>query len=186
MRHCKSDCCSTHIRTHMYIHLRYSYTVSFFFFFFFRLGLCDRSMDSSAAAADDAATAKLPQKRLYRQRAHANPLSEGAFDVPRSPREVDWAALYPSDGREGSAVDHETDRQRGGGGIALSPFIIVVFVAVDVIVYSFRKLYCFRLTVFVFVVVFVFDSSCRRLCRHRLRVWWNEHQAGRALPIQGE
>ncbi|KAK9843552.1 hypothetical protein WJX81_008511 [Elliptochloris bilobata] len=38
-----------------------------------------------------------PKKRLYRSRAHSNPLSDmRASDAPTTPADVDWAALYPA------------------------------------------------------------------------------------------
>jgi len=40
-------------------------------------------------------TAKLPQKKLYRQRAHSNPISDHHFDYPISPDLMDWTTLYP-------------------------------------------------------------------------------------------
>ncbi|XP_065510518.1 tRNA (guanine-N(7)-)-methyltransferase isoform X1 [Caloenas nicobarica] len=38
----------------------------------------------------------LPQKRFYRQRAHANPLADRTLPHPPRPQDMDWAALYPS------------------------------------------------------------------------------------------
>ncbi|KAL9101169.1 MAG: hypothetical protein Q9163_003547 [Psora crenata] len=40
--------------------------------------------------------AELPQKKLYRQRAHANPFSDHALQYPTSPSEMDWANHYPA------------------------------------------------------------------------------------------
>lgn len=40
---------------------------------------------------------KLPQKRLYRQRAHCNPWSDHSLAYPVRPDDFDWASLY--DGR---------------------------------------------------------------------------------------
>lgn len=34
--------------------------------------------------------AKLPRKKMYRARAHSNPLSDQIFDVPLNPEAVDW------------------------------------------------------------------------------------------------
>jgi len=39
---------------------------------------------------------KLPRKKMYRARAHSNPLSDQIFDIPEDPNAVDWASLYPS------------------------------------------------------------------------------------------
>lgn len=41
------------------------------------------------------ATAALPQKKYYRQRAHSNPLSDHTFDYPVSPDNIDWSHHYP-------------------------------------------------------------------------------------------
>jgi len=38
----------------------------------------------------------LPQKRHYRQRAHANPFSDHSLVYPPSPEEMDWDAHYPA------------------------------------------------------------------------------------------
>ncbi|KAJ8589822.1 putative methyltransferase [Rhizopogon salebrosus TDB-379] len=38
----------------------------------------------------------LPQKKHYRQRAHANPFSDHALVYPASPGQFDWAAHYPA------------------------------------------------------------------------------------------
>ncbi|CAO3695691.1 unnamed protein product [Umbelopsis ramanniana] len=39
---------------------------------------------------------KLPQKRYYRQRAHANPFSDHQLDYPTMPSEMDWSKHYPT------------------------------------------------------------------------------------------
>ncbi|KAH9950700.1 putative methyltransferase-domain-containing protein [Amylocystis lapponica] len=38
----------------------------------------------------------LPQKRHYRQRAHANPFSDHALNYPSSPETLDWSVHYPA------------------------------------------------------------------------------------------
>ncbi|KAG8707036.1 tRNA (guanine-N(7)-)-methyltransferase (tRNA(m7G46)-methyltransferase) [Ceratobasidium sp. 394] len=38
----------------------------------------------------------LPQKRHYRQRAHANPFSDHDLQYPASPEEMDWTSHYPN------------------------------------------------------------------------------------------
>ena len=38
---------------------------------------------------------QLPQKRFFRQRAHANPFSDHQLDYPRKPCEMDWRKIYP-------------------------------------------------------------------------------------------
>lgn len=39
-------------------------------------------------------TAKLPSKRLYRQRAHCNPWSDHRLDYPVRPDQQDWPSFY--------------------------------------------------------------------------------------------
>ncbi|CAE6406341.1 tRNA (guanine-N7-)-methyltransferase [Rhizoctonia solani AG-1 IB] len=41
-------------------------------------------------------TSLLPQKRHYRQRAHANPFSDHYLVYPASPEEMDWSPHYPN------------------------------------------------------------------------------------------
>ncbi|GAA93878.1 uncharacterized protein L969DRAFT_84675 [Mixia osmundae IAM 14324] len=38
----------------------------------------------------------MPKKRFYRQRAHANPLTDHALDFPASPAQMDWSKHYPA------------------------------------------------------------------------------------------
>ena len=42
---------------------------------------------------------KLPQKRFFRQRAHANPFSDHQLDYPLDPSEYDWSQHYPVSGQ---------------------------------------------------------------------------------------
>ncbi|PGH12083.1 tRNA (guanine-N(7)-)-methyltransferase [Helicocarpus griseus UAMH5409] len=39
---------------------------------------------------------RLPQKRLYRQRAHANPFSDHLLSYPISPAHMDWSTHFPA------------------------------------------------------------------------------------------
>ncbi|EON67422.1 tRNA (guanine-N(7)-)-methyltransferase [Coniosporium apollinis CBS 100218] len=39
---------------------------------------------------------QLPRKKLYRQRAHANPFSDHVLNYPTSPADMDWTSLYPA------------------------------------------------------------------------------------------
>ncbi|KYK55113.1 RGS-protein [Drechmeria coniospora] len=50
---------------------------------------------------------KLPQKRFYRQRAHANPFSDHSLTYPESPAAMDWSKYYPS------FVDDDAPEQQG-------------------------------------------------------------------------
>ncbi len=38
----------------------------------------------------------MPQKRFYRQRAHANPIADHCFDYPKRPDLMNWRELYPA------------------------------------------------------------------------------------------
>ncbi|SPO30280.1 probable TRM8 - part of complex required for 7-methylguanosine modification [Ustilago trichophora] len=38
----------------------------------------------------------IPQKRWYRQRAHANPFSDHSLEYPSQPSEMNWGTIYPS------------------------------------------------------------------------------------------
>lgn len=50
-----------------------------------------------AATKDEAGQPRLlPQKRHYRQRAHANPFSDHYLEYPHSPAHMDWSSLYPA------------------------------------------------------------------------------------------
>lgn len=53
---------------------------------------------------------KHPRKRLYRARAHSNPLNDANFDVPAYPAQYDW---YADPGREGGTVSTESVRIPG-------------------------------------------------------------------------
>ncbi|CAK0784917.1 hypothetical protein CVIRNUC_008122 [Coccomyxa viridis] len=49
-----------------------------------------------ALHADTKALKQHPRKRLYRARAHSNPLNDASFDVPAHPDEYDWSRHYPA------------------------------------------------------------------------------------------
>ncbi|KAE8135629.1 hypothetical protein BDV38DRAFT_134213 [Aspergillus pseudotamarii] len=51
---------------------------------------------AAAAANEDTDKVKLPQKKFYRQRAHANPFSDHRLDYPLSPAHMDWSSHYPA------------------------------------------------------------------------------------------
>ncbi|CAE6434889.1 unnamed protein product [Rhizoctonia solani] len=73
-----------------------------------------------ATQAPVASTSLLPQKRHYRQRAHANPFSDHYLLYPASPEEMDWSPHYPN--RPDHPVEF-ADIGCGFGGllIALAP-----------------------------------------------------------------
>ena len=75
---------------------------------------------AAAPAPDD--TALLPQKKHYRQRAHANPFSDHSLQYPASPDVVDWTVHYPAFVGTGTAPEF-ADIGCGFGGllIALAP-----------------------------------------------------------------
>ncbi|KAL9549222.1 tRNA (guanine-N(7)-)-methyltransferase (tRNA(m7G46)-methyltransferase) [Mucor bainieri] len=71
--------------------------------------------------------AKLPRKRFYRQRAHANPFSDHQLEYPAEPKLMDWTRHYPQyypakEGEEQKKVEF-ADIGCGYGGllIALAP-----------------------------------------------------------------
>ncbi|KAJ5564844.1 tRNA (guanine-N(7)-)-methyltransferase [Penicillium frequentans] len=39
---------------------------------------------------------KMPQKKFFRQRAHANVFSDHNLEYPRTPNHMDWSSLYPA------------------------------------------------------------------------------------------
>ncbi|KAI6125144.1 putative methyltransferase [Pisolithus croceorrhizus] len=64
----------------------------------------------------------LPQKKHYRQRAHANPFSDHALDYPISPQAMDWSEHFPAFVNTGKTPEF-ADIGCGFGGllIALAP-----------------------------------------------------------------
>ncbi|KAM0723231.1 hypothetical protein Q7P37_001431 [Cladosporium fusiforme] len=48
------------------------------------------------ARRDEKPEAELPQKKYYRQRAHANPFSDHDLKYPESPEAMDWSQHYPA------------------------------------------------------------------------------------------
>ncbi|KAH9057883.1 putative methyltransferase-domain-containing protein [Lactarius vividus] len=61
----------------------------------------------------------LPQKRHYRQRAHANPFSDHNLEYPASPDEVDWSAHYPAFAGSGKTPEF-ADVGCGFGGLLIT------------------------------------------------------------------
>ncbi|VDD94002.1 unnamed protein product [Enterobius vermicularis] len=57
----------------------------------------------------------MPQKKYYRQRAHANPMSDHDLHYPRNPDDVDWSAYY-GEYAKGRKVDF-VDIGCGYGGL---------------------------------------------------------------------
>lgn len=55
-----------------------------------------------------------PRKRMYRARAHSNPLNDNLFDVPACPSEVDWSEHFPERVRasqDASTSGHQEQQQ---------------------------------------------------------------------------
>ncbi|RUS23120.1 m7G tRNA methyltransferase [Endogone sp. FLAS-F59071] len=65
-------------------------------------------------------TAKLPQKRYYRQRAHANPFSDHQLEYPAHPSLYDWSRHYPDffPSRQGDADGNK--ETSGSADVAMS------------------------------------------------------------------
>ncbi|KAH9481533.1 tRNA (guanine-N(7)-)-methyltransferase (tRNA(m7G46)-methyltransferase) [Psilocybe cubensis] len=61
----------------------------------------------------------LPQKKHYRQRAHANPFSDHALQYPPAPAAVDWAEHYPAFAGTGRAPEF-ADIGCGFGGLLIT------------------------------------------------------------------
>ncbi|KAI0270805.1 putative methyltransferase [Russula aff. rugulosa BPL654] len=85
------------------------------------MGKRKRTKNKSESTKSDAPSL-LPQKRHYRQRAHANPFSDHNLEYPASPDEVDWNAHYPAFAESGKKPEF-ADVGCGFGGllIALAP-----------------------------------------------------------------
>ncbi|KAF8349003.1 putative methyltransferase-domain-containing protein [Amanita rubescens] len=61
----------------------------------------------------------LPQKKHYRQRAHANPFSDHSLVYPYSPNQMDWASHYPAYAGTGKSPEF-ADIGCGFGGLLIS------------------------------------------------------------------
>ncbi|VDB84730.1 unnamed protein product [Peniophora sp. CBMAI 1063] len=84
------------------------------------MGKRKRTQDPSKPST--APVSLLPQKKHYRQRAHANPFSDHALDYPPAPQDVDWASHYPAFAGSGKTPAF-ADVGCGFGGllVALAP-----------------------------------------------------------------
>ncbi|KAK7051087.1 tRNA (guanine-N(7)-)-methyltransferase (tRNA(m7G46)-methyltransferase) [Paramarasmius palmivorus] len=78
-----------------------------------------RSAQNQPANQDAESKKLLPQKRFYRQRAHANPFSDHALDYPKTPQEMDWDAHYPAFKDTGKKPEF-ADIGCGFGGLLIS------------------------------------------------------------------
>jgi len=81
-----------------------------------------RAANKQDSAATEQHNSLLPQKRHYRQRAHANPFSDHALSYPPSPQAFNWSELYPAFAGTGKTPEF-ADVGCGFGGllIALAP-----------------------------------------------------------------
>lgn len=84
-----------------------------------RLVLEDQQANPTAYYDPEGRTAdgKLPQKRYFRQRAHANPFSDHALDYPLQPNEYSWETHYPYYAKDNSKKVEFADIGCGYGGL---------------------------------------------------------------------
>ncbi|KAF4768101.1 hypothetical protein N7455_012150 [Penicillium solitum] len=68
----------------------------------------------------DGSVIKMPQKKFFRQRAHANPFSDHRLEYPISPAHMDWSSHYPA------FVDPDTTKTNLSGGRKLTKEVEVV------------------------------------------------------------
>jgi len=63
---------------------------------------------------------KLPQKKFFRQRAHANPFSDHNLTYPESPAAFDWAELYTAYAvkEDKEIIDASTAQEKSVGRIS--------------------------------------------------------------------
>ncbi|XP_015766611.1 PREDICTED: tRNA (guanine-N(7)-)-methyltransferase-like [Acropora digitifera] len=54
--------------------------------------------------------AELPQKKYYRQRAHANPMADHTLEYPVSPDMMDWRTVFPAFYPEKIEANGNSDR----------------------------------------------------------------------------
>lgn len=59
------------------------------------MGSSKRKRETVEAFAAREDVAQLPQKRFYRQRAHANPFSDHDLEYPACPSAMDWSVFFP-------------------------------------------------------------------------------------------
>ncbi|KAH8897036.1 putative methyltransferase [Thozetella sp. PMI_491] len=64
--------------------------------------------------------AELPQKKFYRQRAHANPFSDHNLVYPISPEHMDWSPLFPHYVAEEEQIEEPVDTEIDAASAQLS------------------------------------------------------------------
>ncbi|CAG8235756.1 unnamed protein product [Penicillium salamii] len=55
-----------------------------------------RELQAQQESTDNDSVIKMPQKKFFRQRAHANPFSDHRLEYPLSPAHMDWSSHYPA------------------------------------------------------------------------------------------
>ncbi|KAH8922613.1 hypothetical protein BT69DRAFT_222683 [Atractiella rhizophila] len=60
------------------------------------MGIDESKPSGDAEATGSWLSSLLPQKKYYRQRAHANVFSDHSLDYPSSPSEMDWSPHFPA------------------------------------------------------------------------------------------
>ncbi|KAJ5544905.1 tRNA (guanine-N-7) methyltransferase [Penicillium sp. DV-2018c] len=70
--------------------------------------------------ASDGSVIKMPQKKFFRQRAHANPFSDHKLNYPISPAHMDWSSHFPA------FVDPDESKKTLSGGRKLTKEVEVV------------------------------------------------------------
>ena len=91
---------------------------------------------------------QLPQKRFYRQRAHANPFSDHDLEYPACPADMDWSKLYP-DAKDRKIEIADIGCGFGGLLMALAPhfpesLILGMEIRVQVTAYVHEKIRALR------------------------------------------
>ncbi|TDL17680.1 tRNA-methyltransferase [Rickenella mellea] len=112
-----------------------------------------RVVDTAATSQDAVTTVNiLPQKKYYRQRAHANPFSDHALEYPPTPTAYEWSKLYPAFEGTGKLPEF-ADVGCGFGGllIALAPLfpdtlMLGMEIRVQVTQYVAERITALRLT----------------------------------------
>ncbi|KAJ6089735.1 hypothetical protein N7467_004951 [Penicillium canescens] len=79
-----------------------------------------RGIQAQQDSTEDGSVVKMPQKKFFRQRAHANPFSDHNLDYPISPAHMDWSSHYPA------YVDPDTSKTNLSGARQLTKNVEVV------------------------------------------------------------
>ncbi|KXS11632.1 guanine-N(7)--methyltransferase-like protein [Gonapodya prolifera JEL478] len=71
---------------------------------------------TTSAPIGDQSSTKLPQKRYYRQRAHANVFADNTYDYPLRPDLMDWSSYYPAYFEKTASSANEAGESLAGTG----------------------------------------------------------------------